>query len=270
MQVIGICRFSYPGLGGFQTEQDSLEARTAYLYAKKRLEERFRFFETFTLPAIRAQFDPDFTFLIVIGDSLPDMHRRRLESLVKDVPQIVIQAHPPGKHRDVMAEAINSLREPTGEPCLQFRLDDDDAVAFSYVHKLRKAARDVSALLNENRHIAIDFNQGYIATPGASGIAATAIQKPYWTPGLALMFRPGISKTVMNFGHHTVHKKMPTVTFTGEDMMLRGFNKFNDSRQGPEIKTPQLKLLDAEGELHFKMTYGIDAGHVRQVFSEPV
>ena len=50
MQVIGLCRFSYPGIGGFQIEHDSLEDRIAFLYAPERLEERFRFFECFTLP----------------------------------------------------------------------------------------------------------------------------------------------------------------------------------------------------------------------------
>lgn len=270
MQVIGICRFSYPGLGGFQIMHDSLEDRIAFLYAHERLEERFRFFETITLPAIRAQYDPDFTFLIVIGESLPDIHRKRLEALVSDIPQVVIQAHPPGKHRAVMQDAINSVRHNSADPCLQFRLDDDDAVAFSYVHKLRAAAADVTGLLRDNRQIAIDFNQGYIARPDASGLAATPIQNPYWTAGLALMVRPDVRMTVMNFGHQSVHKKMPTVTFTGEDMMLRGHNGYNDSRQGSRVRQVPLKPLDADGELLFQMTYGIDSDHVRRVFSAPV
>ncbi|MBK0325667.1 putative rhamnosyl transferase [Rhodobacteraceae bacterium F11138] len=270
MQVIGICRFSYPGHGGFQVQHDSLEERIAYLYAADRLEERFRFLETFTLPGLRAQFDPDFTFLIVIGDSLPDRHRRRLEALVADIPQAVIQSHPPGRHRAVMQSAINSVRHTGSEPCLQFRLDDDDAVAFSYVHKLRRAAADVSGLLRENRQIAIDFNQGYIARPGPDGIAAKPIQNPYWTAGLALMFRPDVPMSVMNFGHHSVFKTMPTVTFTGEDMMLRGHNGFNDSRQGARAKPVALTPLDRDGELLFQMTYGIDADHVRRVFSAPL
>lgn len=269
MQVIGICRFSYPGLGGFQIQHDTLDDRIAFLYGPERLEERFRFFETITLPGIRAQFDPDFTFLIVIGDSLPEVHRRRLQALVADIPQAVIQAHPPGRHRAVMQAAINAVRVSDGEPCLQFRLDDDDAVAFPFVHRLRAAARDVAGLLRDAPSVAIDFNQGYIARPGAQGIAATPIQAPYWTAGLGLMFRPGNALSVMNFAHHSVHKTMPTVTFTGEDMMLRGFNEHNDSRQGRRVKPVRLTPLDSDGELLFQMTYGIDSDHVRRVFSAP-
>ena len=46
MQVIGLCRFSYPGEGGFQVTHDSLRARMAHLYAPARMEERFATFET--------------------------------------------------------------------------------------------------------------------------------------------------------------------------------------------------------------------------------
>ena len=118
MQVIGLCRFSYPAIGGFQVEHETLEDRIAFLYAEDRLEERFRFFECFTLPSLRGQLDDDFTFLIMIGDSLPDHHRQRLEALVEDIPQVVIQSHPPRKHREVMKEAINSVRRFDGEHSL--------------------------------------------------------------------------------------------------------------------------------------------------------
>lgn len=270
MQVIGLCRFSYPAIGGFQVEHDTLEERIDYLYAPMRLEERFRFFETITLPGIRAQSDPEFAFLIVIGDSLPDVHRQRLQTLVADIPQVKILTYPPGEHRRMMQKAINTHRLPSHEPCLQFRLDDDDAVAFTYVEKLRDAARDVAPLLRNHRHIAIDFNQGYIARPDANGIAATPIQMPYWTPALALMLRPDVKASVMNFSHGKLYKAMPTVTLTGEDMMLRGFNGYNDSRMKRSAKPADLTPLTAEGELLFQMTYGIDSDQVRRVFSATI
>ena len=269
MQVIGLCRFSYPGTGGFQVEHDSLEARIAYLYAPERLETRFRSLETITLPGIRAQFDPDFTFLIVIGDSLPQIHRDRLAALVADIPQVVIQSHPPGPHRAVMQQAINSVRVPDGAPCLQFRLDDDDAVAVGYVHHLRQAAARVAGLLEDHRHLAIDFARGYIARPSARGLEAAPVIRPFWTPGLALMFRPDVHLSVMNFQHQALARRMPAVSFADEDMMLRGHNDHNDSRQGKRARTPPLVPLDADGELRFKMTYNIDADRVRQVFSAP-
>ena len=37
MQVIGLCRFSYPALGGFQVVHETIEERIAYLYSDARI-----------------------------------------------------------------------------------------------------------------------------------------------------------------------------------------------------------------------------------------
>lgn len=267
MRVIGLCRFSYPGIGGFQVEHDTVDARQAYLYAPDRMEDRFKSFETITLPPLRAQTDPDFTFLIVIGESLPAIYRDRLMALLEDIPQAVVQSHPPRRHRKIMQEAINSVRVFDDAPCLQFRMDDDDAVACTYVERLRAAAQDASALSRKYRHFAIDFNQGHIIRTGPDGIAATPTKAPYSTAALALVIDPETDLTVMNFAHVKVAKNMPTLTFSGTDMLLRGLNDYNDSRQKPGEKPVMLTLLDAAGEAHFKTTYNIDVDHIRRVYS---
>ncbi|MFK7838202.1 MAG: putative rhamnosyl transferase [Sulfitobacter sp.] len=267
MQTIGICRFSYPGDGGFQVEHDSLQERMDYLYAPARMAERFATFETMMLPPLRAQTDDDFTLLIVAGDSLPARYRDRLEAAVENMPQAVIQSHPPGPHRKVMQEAINSVRRFDGDACLQFRMDDDDAVACTYVERLRAAALDVLPMAAKHRHIAIDFNQGYIARPSSIGLEVAPTNVPYTTAALALMFQPDLRLSVMNFAHMKVGQKMPTVTFAGEDMLIRGHNDFNDSRQKPGVRAPKLAPLDAAGKAHFKSTYDIDADAVAAAFS---
>ncbi len=266
MQVIGICRFSYLGLGGFQVEHDSLERRAAYLYDPVRMEERFRTFETLTLPPLRAQTDADFTLLIVTGDSLPAAYMDRMQALVADMPQVEIQTHAPGPHRQVMQAAITSVRRFDKEPCLQFRMDDDDAVARVYVERLREAAQDLRKLSRSHRHIAIDFNQGYIVGAGPDGLAAAPTQRPYTTAALAVMFKPSVKLSVMNFAHEKLPRMMPTVTFTGEDMLLRGHNAFNDSRQKPGIKPIPLQPLDAAQEVLFRQVFNVDADHVRRVY----
>ncbi|MFD2738099.1 putative rhamnosyl transferase [Sulfitobacter aestuarii] len=267
MQVIGICRFSYPGEGGFQVEHRTLAERIAYLYAPERMAQRFASFETMTLPPLRAQSDADFTLLVVIGDSLPPEYRARLEHLLADLPQAVMVARPPGPHRQVMQAAINEQRRIDGAPCLQFRMDDDDAVSVDFVAELRAAAQQVRGLLQRHRHVAIDFNQGYIARPGAPGLEVAPTQAPYTTAALALMLRPELQLSVMNFAHRKLAQKMPTLTFTGRDMLIRGYNAFNDSRQKPGMKTPHLALLDAAGERHIKARFNIDNEAVKRAFS---
>ena len=267
MQVIGICRFSYPGDGGFQVEHATLEDRITHLYAPARLEERFATFETMMLPPLRAQTDPDFTLVIVIGDSLPDAYRNRLEAVVADMPQAVILSRPPGPHRKVMQAAINSVRKDTGNPCLQFRMDDDDAVAVDFVARLRETAEDLGAFAARERHIAIDFNQGYIARPSAKDLAIAPTQSPYFTAALALMIRHDLDLSVMNFSHIKLAQKMPTVTLTGEDMLIRGVNDHNDSRMKRRVRGPRLTPLDDKMRRHIRNRFAIEESAVADAFA---
>jgi len=84
---------------------------------------------------------------------------------------------------------------------------------------------------------------------------------------LALMLKPSENRTVMNFAHAKVAMNMPTVTFSGPDMQIRGHNDYNDSRQKPGVKPVDLLPLSPEDEDHFRSVFNIDADHVRRVFS---
>ncbi|MDD9739617.1 MULTISPECIES: putative rhamnosyl transferase [Marinovum] len=267
MQVIGLCRFSYPALGGFQVEHDSIEDRIAYLYAPARMEERFRHFEAVTLPGLKAQTDGDFTFLIVVGDQLPKPHADRLHDLVADFPQARIIAHPPREHRPVMAEVLNDARQDLGQPCLQFRHDDDDAIAVSFVQRLREAAADCPGLMRDHRLVGFDFNRGFIARPDSGGLLAQETVTPYWGVALAMAVKPWARHTIMNFGHNRINRFMPTVTFTHEDMFVRGHNDHNDSRQGRKVTKVDLRRLDGAGERHFETTFAISSDRVREIFA---
>jgi hypothetical protein len=260
-QVIGLCRFSYPALGGFQRQHDSPQDRARFLYDPARLDERFRLFETVTLPSVRGQTDPDFHFLMVIGDDFPQ--RPRLEALLADIPQAVIRAYPPRPHREVMREAINTLRDPDAPLSIQFRLDDDDAVNLRFVERLRATTRECRPLFLQNLKAAIDFTRGHVIRASAHGIEAEAVTRAWWSPGMAVVLRRGNLQTVMNFAHQSVWQHMPTITRTDPDMFLRGWNPFNDSEFTPG---GDFQLLDSQGEAAFRAAYGVDADRVRAVW----
>lgn len=267
MQAIGICRFSYPALGGFQVEHETVEDRVTYLFDPARIETRFAIFEAFTLPCLRAQTDPDFTFVIVIGDLMPVKYETRLRRLVEDFPQVVVQTHAPGPHRKVMKKAINSVRRDPSAVCVQFRLDDDDAVGIDFIARLKEAAGRAMPLLVGERTVAIDFNQGHVAAPSSEGIRAAAVTAQSWSPALGMLIAAGADLTVMNFAHQKVWRTMPTISLPGRDMMLRGHTAFNDSRQKDRVRSHRLVLLDPVGEAHFRKTYNVDADDVRRLFS---
>jgi len=266
MQVIGFCRFSYPAEGGFQVEHGSIRDRMAYLYAPARMEERLRHFECICLPGLKGQTDPDFTFLILVGDSLPDAYLDRLRALVADFPQARIVARPPGPHRQVCQEVINAARD-MDTPCLEFRHDDDDAVAVTFVETLRAAARDCTALTAAHRLVGFDWNRGFVARPDAKGLRAEPNVTPYWGVAQAVAVQPRVRQTVMNFGHNKINQFMPTVTFTDPPMFVRGHNDHNDSRQKKHVKAVDLPRLDAAGEAEMRRLFAIDADQIRTVFA---
>ena len=265
MQIMGFCRFSYPAEGGFQIEHETIADRIAYLYSPERMEERFQHFECICLPGLKAQTDPDFAFLILVGDQMPSGYRERLDALVADFAQAHVIALPPMAHRKACQTALNAARD-MAEPCLQFRHDDDDAVAVDFVAHLRQTAEDCAALLSRHRYVGFDWNRGYVARPDAKGICAEPTVTPYWGVAEAMYVKAGTQQTIMNFGHNKINRFMPTITFTEPEMYVRGHNDHNDSRQKDHVKEAALPRLDATGEALFRDRFAIDADHVRRVF----
>ena len=267
MQTIGFCRFSYPAEGGFQVEHPSLADRIAYLYAPERIEERFRHFETLCLPGLKAQTDPDFTFVILVGDTMPERWLERLVSLTEDWPAARIEIRPPGPHRKVCQDVMNFVRD-LDAPCLQFRHDDDDAVSVDFVATLKQAARDCAALTARHRLVGFDWNRGFVARPDARGLCAEPCVTPYWGVAQAMAVQAGVKQTVLNFKHNKINSFMPTVTFTDRPMYVRGHNDHNDSRQKAHVKPAALPRLDAAAEDEFRRLFAIDADQVRRVFGQ--
>ena len=111
IQVIGLCRFSYPAIGGFQVTHDSIEDRRRFLYDPIRLEQRFHLFETVALPGLKHQTHGAFQFLVVVGDCLPKPALHRLHDITSDMPQVQIIQKPPMRHRKVMQEVLNTARQ---------------------------------------------------------------------------------------------------------------------------------------------------------------
>lgn len=265
MQVIALCRFSYPALGGFQVEHETVEERIAYLYAEARLEERFRLFEAIALPCLRAQTDPDFDFILLVGDSLPAAHLDRLQTLVADVPQVRIVAEPPRNMREVCKEILNDARLSPRLPCLQIRYDDDDAIAVDLVEKARAAARDCQPLLRRHKAVTFTWPKGYVAEVGADGLRVAELYRPLNTAGMAMHVAGKSTLTIHNFNHERIPRFMPVVSFADEAMFLRTHNGFNDSRQG-KVKPVKLDRITAAQAQLFHDRFAIDVDHVAQVF----
>ncbi|WP_371229415.1 glycosyltransferase [Roseovarius sp. 2305UL8-3] len=266
--IVGICRFSYPALGGFKRMHDSVAEREAYLYERERMELRFRHFETLSLPSIRGQTDPDFSFLIVVGDTLPKPYSDRLHDITADIPQVKIVPMEPMRQRTAMQVAIKEELGEDTDPSIQFRLDDDDAVGLRFVRSLRRLERQSVAMRRRWKNVAFDFNKGYAVSLSGSGILAREVISNLWTPGLAVWFRPGDRKTLMNYAHHKLHTHMPVISNPLPHMFLRAQHDDNDS--GVSLKGGTFEPLDDDQRASFLKHFNVDEDHVKQLFSRPV
>ncbi|WP_241691046.1 glycosyltransferase [Roseovarius sp. A46] len=265
MRVIGLCRFSYPALGGFKRMHGSVAEREAYLYAPDRMALRFAHFESLTLPSIAAQSNGDFTFLVVTGESLPEPWRSRLHDLAADVPQMRIVEMEPMRHRDAMRRAIKQALGEDETESIQFRLDDDDAVSVGFVQSLRWFERNTRRMRRAWRNVAFEYNRGYAVRLSEQGIEAEAVQTHFWACGLAVLFRPGDAKTVMNYGHHKLHHEMPTLINPGPEMYLRALHDDNDT--GEAQHPPALSPLDDARRALFRERFNVDEDRVKALFS---
>jgi hypothetical protein len=265
MRVIGLCRFSYPALGGFKRMHDTIEEREAYLYAPDRMALRFAHFESLTLPSIAAQSHGDFTFLVVIGESLPEPWRARLFDLAAGVPQMRIVPMPPMRHRDAMRLAIKEALGEDNTESIQFRLDDDDAVSVGFVQSLRWFERNTRRLRRAWRNVAFEYNRGYAVRLSERGIEAEEVQTHFWACGLAVLFRPGDSKSVMNYGHHKLHHEMPTLINPEARMYLRALHGDNDT--GDARHPSALMPLDEMQRTLFRARFNVDEDRVKALFA---
>ena len=268
MQVIGLCRFSYPALGGFQVLHDTTEDRMAYLWSKERLEERFRLLETVALPCLRAQADPDFDLLMLISDQFPKHHEDRLRDLTADLRQVTIRKEPPHNNRKILKFLLNEARRDPSRPCIQFRHDDDDACAVDFVEKLRAAAHENRHLVKKHKAVAFDWNQGYVAEISKDVVAGAEIYRAFYVSALGMHIRGDCNLTIHNFMHERIPRYMPCVTYNDAAMFIRTHNGYNDSRQ-KEVKAIPVTPLTPDEEALFLDRFAVDINEVKRVFAKP-
>lgn len=233
VQVQGLCRWSYPSApGAFRREPAGadLDALRGKLYAPDRLALRLFYLEYVMLPALRAQTDPDFTLHMLLGDGLPGAVRAQVLDLIADVPQIRPVFAPEGlPHQAVCRQVMLAGRDSDHRVVAEFRLDDDDAVSVDFVQMARRSFYTIRRVWHNGGKMALDFNKGYILSSDASGLALVPVSARYWTPGLVLYLRPEFGKSLLDFNHAQMWKRIPTLTHPRQPMFIRGAHGQNDS-----------------------------------------
>lgn len=230
VQVIGLCRFSYLGSGGFKIAHDTLEDHRRYLYNPKRLDLRMIWFEQVFLPAWHQQTDPDYTMIMLLSADFPSPYRRRIEDMTRDLPQFHLTWAPPGPHREMCSAAVRAVIDPAADVTAQFRLDDDDAVAVDFIAALRRDFDLMQPFFREKRQMALDYMRGVLLVDRGGGVDVQPRLVQSWAAGMVLFLPQGDARSVLDVPHHKVELKMPVMLMSDQLMFARGSHAENDSK----------------------------------------
>ncbi len=258
IQVLGVCRFSLLVTGGFQKLSDDIEDRRRELYDPHRLDSRMLCFEHVFLPSIRAQTDSDFRLLVVTGEDLPEPWRGRLERLVATVPQLELVHMPLMAHGEACRIVLAERMDPRADVVAQFRLDDDDAVAVDYVRRVRSDFERFLAPAYHTQSLAgIDHCRGLALTTGGGEAEVRKVIASLWTPALTIYMPPGHAKSVFDYPHHLLFRRMPVLSLQDRFMYVRGVHDWNDS--GVAARTFAEPMEPDQAREVLGRRFGIDA-----------
>lgn len=117
------------------------------------LEHRFHLFDRFCFPAVRAQTNSDFRWLVFFDVDTPGAFKKRIETYAQWDRFVPCYAESYGNLG--AGRVIRDLAPPGSEFLITTRLDNDDAIADRYVQRVQDAfARQEAAFIN--------FTNGYI------------------------------------------------------------------------------------------------------------
>jgi len=229
IQVLGLCRFSFPSSGAFQIEHATIQERREALYAPHRLAQRLAWFENALLPSIMAQDDQNFTLIVLAGEDLPASYKERLSLAAAAVPRLKIIYRPAGEHRKICHDVIKASINPAVDIVVQFRLDDDDAIARDYVTTIRAETKRMAVFIREANAVAFDHNRGLAVRFINQQLDVERMQAQYWGCTLAVAMVPTHAKMILDYPHHRIWESIPTITYPQPVMFMRGIHDTNDS-----------------------------------------
>ncbi|MDO5632718.1 MAG: glycosyltransferase [Paracoccus sp. (in: a-proteobacteria)] len=188
--ILGICRFSYLGQSDFaafrgrpERTEEFLAGVAADLYADNRMAARFHAFETICLPSVLAQRQPGFVFLVVTSTRMPAPWLNRLRGLCDGHDEIQLLVTDETDLSDALRPTLLELHKASDGDLVQFRLDDDDALAVDYILRLRGLARRMAGI----DQYAISFARGLnVALYPGQAMALLEMNLPFLGGGLAM------------------------------------------------------------------------------------
>ncbi len=264
-EIVGVCRFSYLGDGGFEVskKQKKEEKLAEVLYDQQRMNRRFAFFEKICVPSLAAQTDQNFRLVVLVGTSMPLRFRRRLKTLAEDHPFLQIVALEPYGPLSATKRAYRRGLPDGADFMTGYRIDDDDAVAIDYIEKTRAYADQMitNGWADENNPVVIAFHRGIywdmndqedpfydFREIGPLGLASAMVTKP---DDHSNMFR---------WNHRRVGAHARMWTDPNDQMFVRTLHHHNDSDRSIPPGAEPITKWDAKEILRSR--FGLDPDEV--------
>lgn len=229
-RIVGLVRFSYRALSGFDKAPGDQAALAARLYDPARLERRFRLFEALTLPSLLAQEDAGFEIILLTGEDLPAAARERLEAAAGRLPRARVVALPPMKHYPATQAAFDQLEPAGGGLLTSFRLDDDDAIDRRFIARLRRWCDGLAAIRAPGRPLVVGFNRGFFLDISAGGnrVYDVTERQPLGI-GLAMVAQAEGRENIFRRNHRLLPQFYTSFTEAETPAFIRTVHEDNDS-----------------------------------------
>jgi hypothetical protein len=242
-QIVGVCRFSYPATAGFRLSDQGPEAVLETLYDPERMARRFAYFEAICLPSLAAQTDPDFTFVVLIGDAMPIRWRRRLKALRASHPFLRLCAVEPVGPLQATRRAFRMGAREDVPFVTGFRLDDDDAMACDYVERLRAVSDRFLDLgwADAETPVALGYQSGlYWALDQDGQPLYRFTEARLLGQGSAMITPFDHTMNIYRWNHARLPAHVRCWTDPAPDMFLRTLHGGNDSTRTVPLKAKRL------------------------------
>jgi hypothetical protein len=258
-QIVGVCRFSYLGDGGFQAQTQDAEQAARVLYDTARMQRRFAYFENICLPSLAAQTDQDFVLVVLTGDTMPLRWRKRLKGLMAQYPFLELctlaAAGPLNSTRRAFRRGWNG----TATYITGFRIDDDDAVAIDYIARTRAIADQLLTMgwADEKTPVAICFHRGIywdMARPEETQFWDYAEKEPLGLAA-AMITTPDAMTNIYRWNHRRLASQVRCWSDPNAFMFLRTLHSHNDS--GRAIPPDARPLATAQAHKLLKGRFGL-------------
>jgi len=225
--IYGHIRFSFYGMTDTRLRPDADGTALARLYGETRMARRFFLFEALTLPSLLAQTDRNFKTILMSSDVMPDVYKDRLTSLAARLPgaEVIFSDNRRGD-RAFRRTMLDSLGPASTGTAVHFRLDDDDALAATYIARLRQLSQTVPA----STHITFPTGMSLFPKDGNTPEGVSMVHSHFLpSPGLATVNGPSFNKNPFQMMHGNVWTRWPLLSDPTFPAFIRAHHFENDT-----------------------------------------